>query len=255
MISGSIKFRPNAELALRVNRLSFFHNESKAPTLAEISFDVTFGERVVITGPSGAGKTTLGNLLLGMLDPTEGSVEIFGVPPADYRQMFPGKISLVPQSPKLISGSLLENIGLGLSEEEIDIAVISELLDKCALTSLVRQLPSGVRTEIGGSLRNLSGGEIQRISLARALYSRPDVLLLDEPTDGLDVITTETIRKTILDLSGVSTVLVIAHTLSAISEADRVIFLEKGRVSGDGSVKDLRDSNANFKSLIGGDNR
>ena len=255
MTPAKFNVRREAELAVRVDRLSFSHSGSQVPTLADISFDLSFGQRVVLTGPSGAGKTTLGNLLLGMLDPTEGFVEIFGMEPADYRHRYPGKLSFVPQSPKLIAGSLLENIGLGLTSEEIDITIVSELIEKCALAGLVQELPSGIHSEIGGSVRKLSGGEIQRISLARALYSRPNVLLLDEPTDGLDAITTETVQKTILDLSGSATVFVIAHTLSTIRGAERIIYLERGSLMGDGSIEELGRSNPNFKSLLGRNER
>ena len=241
-----------AENAIEVSRLSFSHSGSDAPTLATISFTLAFGERVVLTGPSGAGKTTLVSLLLGLLDPTEGSIEIFGATPEQYRREFPGNLSIVPQSPKIISGSLLENIGLGLNVDEVDTSIVSDLIEKCALDNLVRELPSGVHTEIGRSAWKLSGGEIQRISLARALYSQPSVLFLDEPTDGLDAITEQTIRQTILNLSGLATVLVIAHKLSTIREAGRIIYMEGGRVAGDGSFSDLGLLNPNFRALTGG---
>lgn len=198
------------------------------------------GQNVAIIGPSGAGKTTLVDLILGLLTPQVGSVMVNDVSPAVLLDKMPGIISYVPQKPGLVAGTIAQNIALGLEEHQIDYELVREALERAHLSEFVDSLPEGVHTSVGKQADALSGGQIQRLGLARALYEKPRLIVLDEATSALDAGAEAIISNTLNSFAGDVTVIVIAHRLSTVQHSDVVYLMEDGHVTASGSFAELR---------------
>ncbi|HEY9497791.1 MAG TPA: ABC transporter ATP-binding protein [Terrimesophilobacter sp.] len=231
-----------ADRALRVliTDAGYRYPDAEQDTLHEVSLDISAGSYVAIIGPSGAGKTTLVDLILGLIAPDTGSVAIGGVEPSRLRSQAPGLISYVPQKPGLMSGTIAENIALGVPAEEIDQVRLTDAIESAFLSEFIATLPDGVNTSVGKQVDSLSGGQIQRIGVARALYSQPRLLILDEATSGLDAASEAFISASLRTLHGKVTVIVIAHRLSTVQHADVVHLLENGRVKASGDFKTVK---------------
>jgi ABC-type multidrug transport system fused ATPase/permease subunit len=227
---------------LVLDGVGFRYATSKSDVLIDVGMNVAAGTYVALIGPSGAGKTTLVDLILGLVEPGEGTVSIAGERPDVLRERLPGIISYVPQKPGMVSGSIADNIALGIAPEQVDHTLLNAVIDQAYLREFIESLPDGIDTSVGKQVDSLSGGQIQRIGLARALYSRPRLLILDEATSGLDAGSEAYIVKTLRDLHGSVTVLVIAHRLSAVQHADNVYVMEKGRITGSGDFDTLRST-------------
>jgi len=206
-------------------------------TLIDINLEIGSGDFVAVVGPSGAGKTTLVDLILGLSTPETGTVRIGGVEPRALRAARPGLISYVPQKPGLVAGTIAENIALGVDPADIDHDRIREVVEAAFLTDFLGSLPDGVNSSVGKHADSLSGGQIQRIGLARALYVRPRLIVLDEATSGLDAASEAFIGDGLRALHGEVTVVVIAHRLSTVQHADVVHVLEAGRIVSSGTFK------------------
>jgi ABC-type multidrug transport system fused ATPase/permease subunit len=209
-------------------------------TLHGISLNVIAGQHIAVIGPSGAGKTTLVDLILGLVRPDSGSVAIGGVEPNELRALEPGKISYVPQKPGLVSGTIAENIALGIEPDQIDRELVAEVIESAYLTEFIASLPDGMDTSVGKQVDSLSGGQIQRIGLARALYSRPQLLILDEATSGLDAGSEAFVSASLRKLHGSVTVIIIAHRLSTVQHSDVVHVVENGRVVASDTFRELQ---------------
>jgi ATP-binding cassette subfamily C protein len=209
-------------------------------TIRGIGLKIAAGEYVAIIGPSGAGKSTLVDLVLGLVTPTSGSVTIGGIEPNVLRALAPGVVSYVPQKPGLVSGSIAENIALGVKPDEIDYELVRSSVESAYLTDFIDSLPEGLATSVGKQVDSLSGGQIQRIGLARALSAQPRLLILDEATSGLDAGSEAFIGKSISKLHGAVTVIVIAHRLSTVQHADNVHVVENGKVTASGDFKTVK---------------
>ncbi len=220
--------------------VTFEHRTANRPALREVSFSVERGETVAFVGPSGAGKTTLVKLLVGLYQPQDGLIRYNGI---DATQIDPdelrAQIGFVTQDTQLFSGSIRENL-LFVRPDATD-AECLEVLHRSAADSLLARADKGLDTLIGEGGVKVSGGEKQRLSIARALLRRPHLLVFDEATSSLDSITEEEISRTIRDVgqrTDVITIL-IAHRLSTVMHADRIYVLEKGRVVEQGSHQEL----------------
>lgn len=232
---------PTSPLSVSVSALTFSYPESlEASVLRGISLEIHAGQMVAFIGPSGAGKSTLAGLVLGLLAPTGGSVLISGQSPRDFVLQNPGKVSLVQQASSLIGGTIAENIALGVPAAEINNDDLAYAIDGAELTEWVSSLPAGANTEVDTG--TISGGQLQRIGLARALYTRPSLLVLDEPTSSLDADTESRIAASLKKLHGQVTQIVIAHRLTTIEDADVVYLIEDGKIAAQGSFADLRQS-------------
>ena len=231
---------PASGLDITVSELSFTYPDGDEPVLRDVSLAIKEGQFAALVGPSGAGKTTLADLILGIYHPTEGSIETAGVSPAALRAFDPGVVSYVPQNPGMVSGSLAQNVALGVDTEDIDDDRVWEVLGQVGLDAVVRQLPEGIHTSLGEQSDALSGGQIQRLGIARALYTRPKLLVLDEATSALDAETEAGVAKTIENLRGQTTVIVIAHRLSTIQRADVVFVIDGGTLVARGSFAEVR---------------
>jgi ATP-binding cassette subfamily B protein len=216
---------------LRFERVIFTHQSGTAPALNEITFDVKRGDTVAFVGPSGSGKTTLVKLLVGLYHPQEGRI-LYGGHPADTVDLegLREHIGFVTQDTQLFSGSIREN--LQFVRPDATDAECLEVLNRAACQSLLTRADKGLDTVIGEGGVKLSGGEKQRLSIARALLRRPHLLVFDEATSSLDSLTEEEISRTIRDVAGSHDVvtILIAHRLSTVMHADRIYVLERGRI-------------------------
>jgi ATP-binding cassette subfamily C protein len=180
------------------------------------------------------------DLLLGLHKPESGVIRIAGEEPMQLRQDSPGLLSYVPQKPGIVSGSIAQNVALGVPDEEINEADVLSALDKAQLTDLISTLPEGIHSSLGNHADSLSGGQIQRLGLARALYTNPRLIILDEATSALDAATEASIAGAIQRLGDDTTVIVIAHRLSTIQHADVVYVMNDGSIEASGTFKEVR---------------
>lgn len=208
--------------------------------LKGISFDIRPGESVAIVGPSGSGKSSLVDVLLGVIPISSGTVMISNSSAADVIKDFPGAIGYVPQDVLLVDRSIRENICLGFDTSEVDDSALNFAVSSAALGEFLTIFENGLDTVVGERGSSLSGGQRQRIGIARALVTMPSLLILDEATSSLDGISENEITESLLALKGRCTVVVIAHRLSTIRNFDRVIYLESGAIQAVGSFEQVR---------------
>ncbi len=206
--------------SIRVQNLSFRYPGSKKPILNNFSMQIFEGEMVAIQGKSGSGKSTLIDLILGILTPTNGVVEISGMDCLEAIKKWPGAIGYVPQSARIINGSIKQNIAFGIPSTFIDEDLIWEALGKAQLTNLVKQR-SGLETNVGELGFELSGGQRQRLGLARALYTKPKLIILDEATSSLDAETESKFFKDLEAFRSESTIVLVSHKPNALDRCDK----------------------------------
>ncbi|MBQ9137664.1 MAG: ABC transporter ATP-binding protein [Alistipes sp.] len=220
----------NFEREIAVNDLTFCFEDSQTPIIRSLNLTIAKGEKVGINGRSGAGKTTLFNLLLGLYRPTSGTIMIDGQPLDDTtRRKWQNAIGYVSQSVFLTDSTILANIALGQSEQSIDMDRVAAAVEAASLGEFIASLPNGLNTRIGECGALLSGGQRQRIGIARALYKGAQVLFFDEATSSLDNQTEQSINEAIVRLARENerlTIIVIAHRESSLGYCDRVITLE-----------------------------
>jgi ATP-binding cassette subfamily C protein len=240
--NSSSDFLPEISL----NNLHFTYSGALIEAIREINLKIGKGEWVAIVGPSGAGKTTLVDLLLGILKPTKGEVLLSGIEAESAIANWPGSVSYVPQDSFMIQASLEENIALGMSENEIDSEQIVKNLEQVGLLDMARSNPMGTKLQVGELGNKLSGGQKQRVGIARALYTNPKLIILDEATSALDTISEANIIQCLQSLKGQATVVSIAHRLSTVLNADRVIYIESGKIIAEGSFDSVREKVPNF---------
>jgi ABC-type multidrug transport system fused ATPase/permease subunit len=231
---------------ISIKDLEFSYNSTGAPVLDGVNLDVDAGEHIAIVGSSGAGKTTLVDLILGIHSPTKGSITISGRDPLAAISLWPGALAYVPQDIFMVNGSVWQNITLGLKidtnyEKQVWDALILARIDK-----LVKGLPDGFLSKIGESGYKLSGGEKQRIGIARALFTKPKLLILDEATSALDAETEIAVTDAIKSLKGNTTIIMIAHRLSSVRNADRVVFMSGGKIKSIGTFNEVRNQVPDF---------
>ncbi len=243
-------FKRDGSAPVRLENVNFHFPNSETEVLKALTFQIKPGEKVAIVGPSGAGKSTLCDVFLGLLIPTTGNAFIGSKPAKTWISENPGKVSYLPQEVTLTNGTLLENVCLGIEKNEIDLHALSRAVRRAQLIELIEQLPDGVETRLGVGGISLSGGEMQRVGLARALYTEPEILILDEATSALDTQTEFEVMNALDDLGLSTTVITIAHRLSSIRKFPRIIYLENGLVLGDGDLTQLREKIASFDKQL-----
>jgi ATP-binding cassette, subfamily B, bacterial PglK len=234
---------------LRAVDLGFHYAETERPALSSINLEIRPGEVVGICGPTGGGKTTLVDLLIGLIDPTHGDVTVDGRSLIQHRSAWWRKLGVVPQMIFLTDDTLRRNIALGVDEEDIDDEALARAVRLAQLDTYVRALPDGLDTTVGERGVRISGGQRQRIAIARALYRGPEVLVFDEGTSALDNATEAALMSALERLRGRHTIILVAHRLSTVRHADRIVYLENGRISGLGSYSSLLATNERFKAL------
>lgn len=240
--------KPTEGLEVKLEDVNFGYIEAQ-PTLKNLSFTVHPGEQVAIIGPSGSGKSTVADLILGLLTPMSGAATIDNTEPSKFVKTHPGLVAYVPQEPAMVKGTILENIALGCDENSLDIDRVRRAVNAAHLEKVIVELPDGLDTDIGKRKDQLSGGQLQRIGLARALYSEPRLLILDEATSALDASSEDAIKTTLDELRGSVTVILIAHRLHTVQHADRVFLLEGGVLADTGTFKEVLARNQTVKSM------
>ena len=236
--------------SLEVQDVAFQYEDADEPVLRGVTLTVPVGTSVAIVGGSGAGKTTLANIILGLLSPTGGRLLADGVDVGAHLSEWQNNLAIVPQEVYLMDTSLANNIAFDEPDEAIDRARLHRAVEQAQLTDFVEGVPGGLDARFGERGSRLSGGQRQRIGIARALYRQPALLLLDEATSALDNETERRITDTIHALHGQVTLIVIAHRLSTVRDADVVVLLEQGRVADAGTFDELRARNADFAHLV-----
>jgi len=236
---------------LELNGLSFAYPETSKKVLDSISLDIPVGSMLGITGESGVGKTTLIDLILGLFEPSSGSILLDDqLLKGQLLSKWQACLGYVSQSGFIADGTIARNIAFGVPETEVDMQRIREVSEITQLSEFVEsELPLQYETLVGERGVRLSGGQRQRICIARALYHDPQVLILDEATSALDGIIEEKVMKAIQNMSGEKTILLIAHRLSTLQECDKIILLEKGKLVDQGSYQFLMDTNLIFKRM------
>jgi len=232
--------------SIEISNLSVRYPEKVEPAVEGINLSVAPGALVAVVGPSGAGKTSLIDALLGVIIPNSGYVRISHTDPLNAFSKWPGAVSYVPQDVLIINGTIRENVALGYPLIEASDRLVTKAIKLAQLEDLVSSLPLGLETQVGDRGTNLSGGQRQRLGIARALFTQPKLLVLDEATSALDAETEKAISDALLELKGETTVVLIAHRLSTVQHADEIFYLENGKLTARGKFEDLRKLNAQF---------
>jgi ABC-type multidrug transport system fused ATPase/permease subunit len=216
------------------------------PALDHISLSITPGSFVAFVGPSGAGKTTIVDTLLGVLTPDSGQVLVSGLKPLEASARWSGAISYLPQEVFISQGSVRENVCLGYPIEIASDEHVLKCLRMAHLEEFVLGLPNGLETKVGENGTQLSGGQRQRLGIARALFTNPKLIVLDESTSALDAETEAAVSEAIVSLKGEITIVMIAHRLSTVRKADQVYYLSGGKLLASGTFDEVRDAVPNF---------
>jgi len=232
-----------------VKDVSFRYRDDADDVLQRVNLEIGAGESVGFCGPTGGGKSTLVDILAGLLEPTSGRVVADGIDIHGDVRRWQRRIGFVSQDMYLFDDSLLRNIALGIPDEKIDKEAVRWAVEMAQLNEFVATLPMGLDTQVGEHGTLLSGGQRQRVAIARALYRNPDILFLDEGTSALDNETERHFIEALHRFQGMKTLILVAHRLSTIRNCDRVYFVENGRVAGGGSYDELYEENPAFRRM------
>ncbi len=245
---------PEFDARIVVDDVSLTFSDATTPVLSHISVTVNPGESLALVGSTGAGKSTLADIILGVLTPDSGLVTIGELSPRHAIVSNAGAIAYVPQNVALIAGSIRQNVALGLPENLVDDDLVWEALRRAHLDHFLIGEREGVSTQIGERGFKISGGQRQRLGIARALYTRPKIIVLDEATSALDAETERAITQTLNELEGAVTTVTVAHRLVTVQNADQLLFLSKGIVGARGTFAEVRAQSPDFDrqaSLLG----
>jgi ATP-binding cassette subfamily C protein len=241
---------PNASaIDVLFKNVSFSYRDSQSTVISGISLAIEPGQQAAFIGQSGGGKSTLADLMLGLLQPNSGRILLDGVEPQTLVSSIPGLLGYVPQRPGMVSGNLAENIALGVPPSEVNQEKLMQAIAGANLTALIDSLPDGLKTSMGNSKDDFSGGQLQRIGLARALYNKPKLLVMDEATSALDAESEAEINRALDSMRGKTTVVLIAHRLNTVQKSDKVFLVETGRISDFGTFPELLSRNERVKRL------
>ncbi len=237
---------------IRLANLNYTYARANVPALSAISLRIRYGESVALVGASGAGKTTLANIILGLLSPTSGKLLVDGVLvncDAQTLSAWQENIGYIPQDIFLADDTLRRNIAFGVDDQDIDDERLNNVISQVHLKDVLNYLPEGIDTYVGERGIRLSGGQRQRVGIARALYHNPGLLVMDEATSSLDNETESKISQTIEGLSGQKTIIIIAHRLSTVKKCDKLFFIKDGRLNDIGTYEELIGRNTYFRAM------
>lgn len=224
---NSIKF----EKGILVDHVSYHYPDSDVLVLNDVSLVIPKGKTVALIGPSGAGKTTLADIILGLLPPTKGKILMDDMDVYEDLKGWRNRLGYIPQSIYLSDDTIRNNVAFGIYEDQIDDAAIWKALEKAQLKDFVSGLENGLDTFVGDRGVRLSGGQRQRIGIARALYHDPEILVLDEATSALDSGTEQAVMESIESLKGIKTMIIIAHRLTTLKNSDVIYRVENGNIT------------------------
>lgn len=241
------KFNPeysDFQPTLSIKNISFTYPGNSSETIKNLSLVVSSGQQIAFVGTSGSGKSTLIDLILGLRAVDQGGISIGGVKPGVAIKKWPGAVSYVPQQVHISDSTILANVAFGYREPDLELAW--EALEAAQLGDFVRSLREGINSSVGENGNLLSGGERQRLGIARALYTRPRLLILDEATSSLDAQTEVAISSAIRKLRGKVTVLIVAHRLSSVTDSDKVVYMRSGQVISEGNFEKVKSDVPDF---------
>ena len=233
---------------VKLSNLKFTYAGATDDTIQDISLDVSEGKFIAFVGPSGGGKSTLIDLILGLLAPSSGSVTISGLTPVEAIKKWPGSIGYVPQDVFIENSTVKENICLGFNPESVPEDLVWQALQLADLSYFVKGLDGQLSYRISDAGKNLSGGQRQRLGIARAILTKPKIVIFDEATSALDAETENRVSESILKLTGECTVIFIAHRLSVVRSADMIYYIDNGKIVNQGTFEELRSINADFNN-------
>lgn len=237
--------------ALTFSNLTKTYDQSERPALDNINFSVAAGETVALVGHSGSGKTTLVNMLPRFIEPTLGTIMLDGVPLSEWKlASLRQQMAMVSQDVVLFNDTIAGNVALGTDGENIDRERVNKALSMAHLLKFVESLPNGIDTITGHNGYTLSGGQRQRLAIARALYRDAPILILDEATSALDAESERLVQLALESLTHERTTLIVAHRLSTIRNANRIVVLDEGRVIEIGTYQELVERNGAFARLV-----
>jgi ABC-type multidrug transport system fused ATPase/permease subunit len=234
--SGFEDFEPRVVIA----GATVTYPDAPRPAIRNLSLSVEPGDSLALVGTTGAGKSTLADLILGVLEPDVGAVAIGGLSPQEAVERWPGALAYVPQEVALVDGTVGENVALGLPEDLVDPDRVWEALERAQLAAYMREQPLGLESLVGENGVRLSGGQRQRLGIARALYTRPKLIVLDEATSALDAETEQAVSETLASLDGEVTLVIVAHRLATIRHSDAVAYLADGHLAAYGTFDEVR---------------
>ncbi|MEM1122331.1 MAG: ABC transporter ATP-binding protein [Bacteroidota bacterium] len=237
---------------LKINQLNFTYDRGETPIINHLSIDLLKGKTIAFVGSTGSGKTTLVDLIVGLLEPTEGEIVVdeIAITPSNVKS-WRASLAYIPQEVFLFDDTLLCNITFETDKEKIDYDLLKNVTQMADIYQFIEQeLPEGFDTKIGEKGVRLSGGQRQRLGLARALYTKPEVLILDEATSALDSITEQGVIRSLKLLPKNITTIIIAHRLSTVRHADQIYILEAGRIVDQGTYEHLMQVNDTFKKMV-----
>ncbi len=235
---------------ININNICYSYPETDKNVVENVSFVINKGDKVGIVGKSGAGKTTIVDLLLGVLKPTKGEILVDGTNINRTLKNWQANIGYVPQQIYLLDDTIMKNIAYGVEEELIDLIKIQSAIEGAKLDELICNLQDGYNTHIGENGVRISGGQRQRIGIARALYNNPNVIIMDEGTSALDNETQRSIRKSLDEISKKKTVIIVAHRLSTVKHCDFIIVMENGKISEIGNYEQLSNKGGVFQNML-----
>jgi ABC-type multidrug transport system fused ATPase/permease subunit len=232
------KIKLNLDTGVDIKQLVFNYSGSETPAIDQVGFSLNKGESIGVVGLSGSGKSTLADLLVGLLEPKDGLLLTEGQELSlAGKRIHIDKLSYVSQSPFFFDATLAENIAFSIDRNDIDYERLAYSCEMAALSDILDTLPNGLDTLIGEKGVRLSGGQLQRVSIARALYRNPDIILFDESTSALDLKSERAIQQTINQLSGNISLVIIAHRLETVEKCDRMVWIDKGQVMESGRTE------------------
>lgn len=237
---------------LRLEAITFQYPHSLKPAINHLNLTLTAGKVIAFVGPSGAGKTTAIDIILGLLQPIHGHLRVNGhvLDTEDKKRAWQATLGYVPQTIMLSNNSIAQNIAFGESLEEMDRSRIEQVVEFAQLKAFIESLPDQYDTEVGDRGIRLSGGQRQRIGIARALYRNPQILILDEATNALDGLTEVEIMQSIHALAKEKTVIIIAHRLQTVMACDCLYYIDRGHLVAEGAYAELAETHPGFKRMV-----
>jgi ATP-binding cassette, subfamily B, bacterial PglK len=244
--------RPGSPPELRLEGVGFRYSPTDDAVLHDVNLMVRPGESIGIIGPTGGGKSTLLDLMAGLLMPTEGRILIDGVDLRESTRAWQRCLGVVPQAIFLIDDTVRRNIALGVADRDIEESRIQTAVELAQLSTFIKGLPQGLDTEVGERGIRMSGGQRQRVAIARAMYRDPPVLIFDEGTSALDNLTEAEFMAALDRIGGDRTLITVAHRLTTVKNCDRIVVVESGRIVDIGSYEDLVARNPGFRASVQG---
>ena len=231
--------------------VGFYYENAKTPALEHVSLSILKNSLVGFIGPSGAGKTTAVDIILGLLEPSSGRVLVDGADIHSHLKSWQSTVGYIPQTIYLCDDTIRNNVAFGLDEKEISDEKVWHSLRLAQLDEFVRSLPQGIETTVGERGVRISGGQRQRIGIARAVYHDPQVIVMDEATAALDNETERLFMEALTGLSGQKTIIVIAHRLTTVQQCDKIFFLKDGKLVSEGKYLELSRDCQEFRKMAG----